>query len=380
MEHCSIAKKCGSCQYINIPYEEQLQKKKAYCISLLQELKMRNIHVHDVVGMDDPYCYRNKIIVAFNQQYGYGFYEENSHKIIPYQRCLLHEEESDLIIKKIQSLFQKYRVSIYDEKKGTGLVRHVLIRRAVKTNQTMVVLICTDSVFKGAKNFCHELVKQFSSIQTVVLNINKRKTSVVLGQQEKIMYGKGYIVDILCGLSFKISSSSFYQINHEQCARIYQKAISLLSFKGNEIVVDAYCGIGTIGMLVARSVKEVIGIEKNKDAIHDAKNNAKHNNIRNISFVCDDATFFMKKLASEGEKIDIVIMDPPRKGSTTEFMDAVKKFHPQYVIYISCDPKTQIRDLDYFLKLGYKTDQLYPYDMFPHTTHVECVTLLSRIK
>ena len=375
---CLIEKKCGSCKYINSSYQKQLDIKKEYCKKLLKDKHLDMYHVEDVLGMEYPYEYRNKIIIAFNQKYEFGFYEEDSHKIIPYDRCLLHEEVSDLIIKKIQSLLKKYRVSIYDENRNKGLLRHVLIRRAIVSDQTMVVLVCNDNVFKGSKNFCNELIKSFPSIKTVVLNVNKRKTSIVLGNDEKVLYGKGFIVDELCGLKFKISPKSFYQINHYKCEILYHKALNLLNLKGNEIVIDAYCGIGTIGMIASSKVKEVIGVEVNKDAVKDAINNAKMNKISNIKFVNDDATAFMIKLAKQKQKVDCIIMDPPRSGSTKEFMDAIKILSPQKVVYISCDPSTQVRDIKYLAKLGYCSNIMYPVDMFPHTIHVETIVSIQR--
>ena len=244
----------------------------------------------------------------------------------------------------------------------------------------MIVLVCNDNVFKGSKNFCNELVKSFPSIKTVVLNVNKRKTSIVLGNEEKVLYGKGFIVDELCGLTFKISPKSFYQINHEQCQALYNKAIDLLELKGNEIVIDAYCGIVTIGMVAAKKAKEVIGVELNQDAIKDANNNARMNKIENIKFVNDDASNFMVELAKTKQRVDCVIMDPPRSGSTKEFMDAIKILNPKKVVYVSCDPTTQVRDIKYFSKLGYQGNVLYPFDMFPHTIHTETVVLLSKLK
>ena len=243
----------------------------------------------------------------------------------------------------------------------------------------MVVLVCNDNVFKGSKNFCNELIKNFPSIKTVVLNVNKRKTSVVLGNEEKILYGKGFIVDELCGLKFKISPKSFYQINHQQCELLYSKALDLLNLTGQERIIDAYCGIGTIGMIVANRTKEVTGVELNKDAVKDAINNAKMNKIENIKFINDDASAFMIKLAKQKQKVDCVIMDPPRSGSTQEFMDAVKILNPKQVVYISCDPSTQVRDIKYFAKIGYRGEVMYPVDMFPHTGHVETIVLLSKI-
>ena len=241
----------------------------------------------------------------------------------------------------------------------------------------MVVLVCNENMWRGSKQFCNQLVKKFPSIKTIVLNVNTRRTPIVLGNEDKVLYGKGFIVDELCGLKFKISPQSFYQINHDQCVNLYTKALSLLNIKGNETAIDAYCGIGTIGMILSQKVKQVIGVESNKDAIKDAKNNARMNQLSNIQFVCDDATEFMKKLAKEKHKVDVVIMDPPRSGSTKQFMDSVKILNPKQVVYISCDPTTQIRDIQYFKKIGYHTHTMHLYDMFPHTRHVESICLLS---
>lgn len=374
---CKIKNLCGSCDYMGINYPKQLDMKTKYCNDLLRRFHLSHIKVHPMIGSTPYKEYRNKIIVAFNSKYEYGLYEEHSHRIIPYHRCLLHDEESDQIIKKIQEIVKKYHVSIYDEKRRRGLLRHVLIRKAVMTNQVMVVLVCNEEVFPGSKHFSTELIQQFPHIKTIVLNINKRKTSIVLGEKEKVLYGKGFIVDKLCNLSFKISSRSFYQINHNQCETIYQKALSLLQLKKQDVIIDAYCGIGTIGMIAASQVKKVIGVEVNKDAIKDAINNAKMNHIHNITFVCDDASYFMTSLAKSHTHIDGVIMDPPRSGSNKEFMDAIKVLKPRKVAYISCNPETLLRDLKYFKQIGYQTKELYPYDMFPYTKHIESVVLLT---
>ena len=274
---------------------------------------------------------------------------------------------------------QKYRVSIYDEKKNRGFLRHVLIRRAVMTNQTLVVLVGTDHVMKGSKNFCQELIKACPSVQSVVLNTNRRQTSVVLSKQEKVLYGKGFIVDQLCGLTFKISAQSFYQINHEQCTVLYHRILSLLNLHQDDIILDTYCGIGTIGMFLAQYVQTVIGVEINKEAYKDAINNAKMNHISNIHFVNGDASEFMHQLAIQKQKVDCVVMDPPRAGSTKTFIEAIRTLQPRQVVYVSCDPTTQARDLKMFAKIGYQSHDVYPVDMFPHTEHVETVCLLSKL-
>ena len=378
--NCKIFKQCGSCDYLHLAYEEQLKKKREYCVQLVKKAKLSQVKVADTLGAQDPYHYRNKVIVGFNQRNEAGFYEENSHKIIPYTTCLLHDEESDAIIQKIASLLRKYKIQIYNEDRRKGFLRHVLIRRGIKTNQTMVVLVTTSSVFPGSKNFVKELTSQFKSIKTIVMNINTRKTSIVLGNDEKILFGKGYIEDELCGLKFKISPKSFYQINRDQCEVLYNKALFLLDLKGSETVIDTYCGIGTIGMVASKKAKQVIGVELNKDAVKDAIYNAKMNNIKNIRFINEDATAFMVELAKEKVEIDAVIMDPPRSGTTPAFINAVKALKPKQVVYISCDPSTQVRDLGLFKEAGYEFDTMIPMDMFPMTEHVETVVLMSRVQ
>lgn len=375
MKKCLVSKKCGSCKYIMQDYNEQLILKQNQMKELFKNF---NVNVHPVVGMDYPYGYRNKVIVAFNSKYEFGLYEEATHKIVPSSSCLLHDDETHKVLSCIQSLFKKYRMSIYDEKKNRGFIKHVLIRRAVKTNQTLVCLVATDQVFPGSKNFCNTLVKQCPSVKTIVLNVNKRQTSVVLSKQEKVLFGKGFIVDELCGLTFKISAQSFYQINHEQCEKLYSKVINLMGGK-NDVVLDTYCGIGTIGMIASKNAKEVVGVELNSEAYKDALNNQRMNKIENISFVNADATEFMVKLAAQKKKVDCVIMDPPRAGSTKEFINSVKVLNPNKVVYVSCDPTTQARDLKWFKDIGYTTKDVYLYDMFPHTEHVESVVLMSRM-
>lgn len=372
---CDIAKKCGSCQFINQGYVKSLEYKNEECKKIFKDLK---VNVHPVSGMEDPYYYRNKTIIAFDKTYNYGLYEENSHRIIPYKSCLIHDQETDAIISKIAVLFRKYRVSIYDPQRRRGEIRHILIRRAVKTNQTLVVIVSNEAIFKGSKNFCNQLVKAFPSIKSIVLNTNKRQTSIVLGEQEKVLFGKGFIVDELCGMTFKISPRSFYQINHDQCEALYSKALSLITVKDPKIM-DTYCGIGTIGLIASKNAKHVIGVELNKDAVKDAKLNKTFNKVENIKFIQGDATEFMVEAAKQKVDVDVIIMDPPRSGSTETFIKAAVSLKPKEIVYVSCDPHTQVRDLKLFRKLGYDFKDVYPYDMFPFTSHVETVCLLSKL-
>lgn len=372
---CDIAKKCGSCQFINQGYVKSLEYKNEECKKIFKDLK---VNVHSVSGMEDPYYYRNKTIIAFDKTYNYGLYEVNSHRIIPYKSCLIHDQETDAIISKIAVLFRKYRVSIYDPQRRRGEIRHILIRRAVKTNQTLVVIVSNEAIFKGSKNFCNQLIKAFPSIKSIVLNTNKRQTSIVLGEQEKVLFGKGFIVDELCGMTFKISPRSFYQINHDQCEALYSKALSLITVKHPKIM-DTYCGIGTIGLIASKNAKQVIGVELNKDAVKDAKLNKTFNKVDNIKFIQGDATEFMVEAAKQKVDVDVIIMDPPRSGSTETFIKAAVSLKPQEIVYVSCDPHTQVRDLKLFRKLGYDFKDVYPYDMFPFTSHIETIALLSRV-
>lgn len=374
---CEISRQCGSCQYIEMDYQKQLIKKQEDCKKLFRNEKLM---IHPVVGMEEPYGYRNKVIVAFKHDYSYGLYEEGSHKIVKMRQCLLHDEQTHEVLNKISQLLKKYRVSIYDDKRHKGFLRHVLIRRAVKTNQTLVVLVATEAIMRGSKNFCNELIKTCPHVKSIVLNVNKRKTSVVLSKEEKVLYGKGFVVDELCGLTFKISAQSFYQINLHQCEKLYQKVIELLDASNDAVVMDTYCGIGTIGMTLANHVKEVVGVEMNREAYKDALNNAKMNKINNIHFYNDDATAFMKKAALQHQRVDCVIMDPPRDGSTKEFIQSLAILKPKTVVYVSCNPQTQVRDLQWLKEVGYHSKDVYLYDMFPHTAHVETVVLLSKLK
>ncbi len=379
---CGIYEKCGSCQLMHVSKEGQKERKIAYLKSLCKKTKGLNLNVISVDSMEEPYHYRNKMIIGFQKdkkgQIRAGFYEEFTHHIIPYNQCLLHPTICDDIIQTIVQLMKKMHIEPYDEDKRRGLLRHVLIRYGMVSKEIMVVLVLNQQVFPARKAFVSELTKKYPQITTIVQNVNTRKTSVVLGEQEKVLYGPGFIKDTLCGLQFHISAKSFYQINHEQCEVLYKKGIDLLHLTGNETILDAYCGIGTIGMYASKFAKQVIGVELNKDAVEDAKKNAKLNNIKNIRFICDDAGKFMQKTANKKEHLDVVILDPPRAGSSETFISSLAKLNPKKVLYISCNPQTQMRDLQLFAKYGYQTKDIHGVDMFPNTFHTESIVCLSR--
>jgi len=378
---CPYFQKCGSCNYLHMLYPFELKQKTQEIKQLVNKNRLK-LNVHNCEGMDVPYGYRNKLILSFaknrkNEMIA-GFYEPFSHHIVNIDKCLLHDEKTNKLIVDLKQIVKKCRLDIYDENKKLGFLRHILVREN-QEKKFMVTLVTATKEFKGKKKFIQELLKVNEDVEVIVQNVNSRQTSVVLGDEEISIYGKGVIYDKLNDHKFKISSKSFYQINHQQCEKLYDKALSLLKLNGNETVVDTYCGIGTITLSIASKVKKVIGVEINENAIRDANINKDINDIHNVEFISDDAGNYMQKLAYKKMKIDVVIMDPTRDGSDEKFLDALLKLQPKQVLYISCNPETQMRDLKYLAK-QYQFKNLYLYDMFPRTAHVESVVLLSRSK
>ncbi len=378
---CPHGATCGGCGLQHLSYAEQLAYKKKNVEDLIKNIVKINIPVNSVLGMDEPYHYRNKVQVTVTSgnkgSIMGGLYQENTHKIIPINSCLIHDEKADEIINSIKRILTKMHIPAYNEDRRVGLVRHILVKRGFKTNQTMVVIVVSEDMFPGRNNFVKALRDAHPEITTIIQNTNSRSTSIVLGDKERILYGKGYIEDLLCGLKFNISAKSFYQVNPIQTEVLYNKAIEYANLTGNETVLDAYCGIGTIGLIASLKAKEVIGVELNKDAVNDAIHNAKNNHITNELFYCADASQFMIDLVESKKSIDVVFIDPPRKGCDEPFINALIKLKPKKVIYISCDPNTLARDLA-VLKNHYKILEIQPVDMFPQTSHIECVVLLVR--
>lgn len=375
---CPYSAKCGGCDYQGISYAEQLKNKQKSVERLLGTFGK----VEPIIGAESPYNYRNKVHGIFGRDSKgniyTGIYQEGTHRIVPVEDCMIEDKRATEIMKTLCSLVKSFKLQVYDEDRQTGLVRHVLIRTGYVTGEIMVVLVLASPVLPSKNNFIKELCKIHPEITTVVMNVNNKRTSMVLGDRNITLYGKGYIEDILCGLRFRISPLSFYQINPVQTEILYNKAIEYCKFTGKEHVIDAYCGIGTIGMTAAKNALEVIGVELNKDAVRDAGTNASINKVKNIRFANDDSSKFMVKMAERKEKADVVIMDPPRSGSTKEFIDSVKILAPKRVVYVSCNPETLARDLKIFAGKGYKAKKIQPVDMFPFTSHTEVVVLLER--
>lgn len=374
---CPYYRECGGCQYQNIPYKEEKKLKQEKVQNLLGKFGKAN----EIIGMENPINYRNKIHSTFS--YGKknkviaGFYRANSHKVIDIDRCMIQDEKADEIIATIKGLMRSFKMKPYDEDTKEGFLRHVLIKRGFATGQIMVVLVVSTNIFPGKKNYIKALRKEHPEISTIIMNINNRKTSVVLGDREIVIFGRGYIEDILSGMKFQISSKSFYQVNPIQTEKLYGKAIEMAGLKGDEVAIDAYSGIGTISLVLSKSVKKVIGVELNPDAVKDSITNAKKNGVKNVYFHKDDAGDFMVKLANKDEKIDLVVMDPPRSGSDEKFLSSLVKLSPEKVVYISCNPETQARDVSYLEGKGYKVREIQPVDMFPRTEHVEGIIMMS---
>lgn len=378
---CPVFRKCGGCQLQNMDYERQLQWKQRRCEQLLGGFAK----VQPILGMETPTHYRNKVQAAFawDKRGGRiisGVYQSGTHWVVPIDTCMTEDETADRIIVSIRGLLKDFKLRPYDEDTGRGLLRHVLVRRGFQSGEILVALVTGTPVFTARKHFTEALLKLHPEITTVVQNINGGHTSMVLGPQEKVLYGPGFIKDQLCGCRFRISASSFYQINPTQTEVLYGRAMELAQLTGKERVLDAYCGIGTIGIIAAKQgAGTVLGVELNRAAVRDAIVNARENQIKNIFFTCADAGEFMEDAALEQEAFDLVFMDPPRAGASREFLTALCSLAPKRVVYISCSPETLARDLHLLRQNHYRVETIQPVDMFPHTRHIEAVCALSRL-
>lgn len=375
---CPLAKKCGGCQHSDMPYELQLKNKQKNVEKLLGSYGK----IEKIKGMSSPYHYRNKVSAAFSRDrkgnIRSGVYEEKSHRVVNVDSCLLEDQRADVIVVTIRQMLRSFKIKVYDEDTGYGLLRHVLVRTGHATGEIMVVLVTVSPVFPSRNNFVKALREKHPEITTIVQNINNRGDSMVLGDRDHVLYGRGYIEDVLCGKRFRISPRSFYQVNPVQTESLYRTAVEYAGLTGKERVLDAYCGTGTIGIIASDKAGEIIGVELNRDAVRDAVTNARQNNVKKISFYQKDAGEFMCQLAEQREQVDVVLMDPPRAGSDEAFLHALCTLSPRRVVYVSCNPVTLKRDLEYLTRNGYEVKRIRPFDMFPHTDHVETVVLMSR--
>ena len=351
---CPVSKKCGGCTMIDVPYAEQAEQKQ----QLVEELIGEFGRVDPIIRMKNPDHYRNKVTSVFAPDKKgkpvCGIYKAGTHEVVPVKSCLLEDLRADRIIQTIYDLAESFKIRVYDEDRRTGLLRYVQVRTARGTKQVMVTLVTADSVFPPAKKFVNALIKRHPEITTVVQNINDKQTTMVLGDREKVLYGPGYIEDVLCKKRFRISSRSFYQVNSLQTEKLYNIALDYAGFSGKERILDAYCGIGTI-----------------------AKINAKLNGADNVEVYKNDAGRFMEDMAAKKEKLDILFMDPPRSGASEEFLRAALQLGPAKIVYVSCESTTLARDLRLLTEGGYEMKKSVPVDMFPYTEGVETVCLLT---
>ena len=383
---CAYARQCGGCQIQALSYEKQLaykQQKIENNLIRIGGFQKEEIPMQPIIGMEDPYHYRNKAQFPVGcDKEGHliaGFYAGRTHSIISNRKCYLGVEVNEQILNLVLAHMEAHDIPAYDEMTGKGLVRHVLIRYGFQSKEIMVCLVVNGSRIPGAEDLIAKL-REIPGMTSISLNINREKTNVILGRKGKLLWGKEYITDTIGPIAYQISPQSFYQVNPVQTERLYKKAIRLADLKGKEKVLDAYCGIGTIGMIASKQVKEVIGVELNRDAVRDAIGNAKGNGVKNIRFYQADAGEFMVAMAEQGEKVDVVFMDPPRAGSDEAFLQSVIKLAPKKVVYISCNPETLARDLGYLTKKKYKVTKICPVDMFPFTDHCEVITCLQRVE
>ena len=377
---CPVAKKCSGCQLSNMTYEQQLEWKQKDTEKLLGSFGK----VSEIIGADDPYNYRNKVQAVFrsdrNGRIISGVYQSSRNGIVGIDSCMLDDKRADEIIVGIRDLLKSFKLHPYDEGTERGFLRHVLVRVGKNTGEILVTLVGGNSMFPKKHDFVKALVKRFPDITTVTFSVNRTPEMLLLGENNEVLYGEGYITDILCGKRFRISPHSFYQINHAQTEKLYDYAIKSAKLTKKDVLLDAYSGIGTIGIIASDYVKQVQGIEYNASAVRDAVKNCHENGItRNIAFNRGDAGEFLEKKAKLGTHYDAVILDPARTGADRKFLNSLVKIAPERIVYISCNPATQARDLKTLTK-KYTVTDIQPFDMFPHTRHVETVVLLSHKK
>lgn len=449
--HCAVAQKCGACQQVEVPYAEQLARKDARIAQLFADLAPASA-LRPILGMECPYYYRNKVISPFapgkklpgpardagrdarsrgrggragsrdakrgkgqgpRREILCGMYAAGTHRIIATDECLVENRQAKQAILTVKRLMPKFGLEPYNEDTGKGFLRHAVVRVGHTSGEMLLTLVTNAPEFPASRAFCRELVRRCPFITTVVQNVNMRQTNVILGEQEHTLYGPGFILDTLCGLSFRISSQSFYQVNAVQTEVLYRTAVELANLSGKETAIDAYCGTGTIGLVAAKhGAARVIGVESVDAAVRDARQNARHNGVENAEFVTADAAALMRELAaaraagSDGgalrdagalasagspggsqpdalsRELDpantVLFMDPPRAGSSEEFLRAAGAFSPARIVYISCKPETQVRDIAVLREFGYRVQAVQPVDMFPHTDHIESIAVLEK--
>lgn len=381
---CPVYKRCGGCQIQHISYEGQLDFKKKRVKDCIERIgKLEDVVIHNTLGMQNPYRYRNKVQLPIGERNGevvIGFYAQRSHDIIDIDTCYIQDEVADRVINITKEWINKYKIPTYNEETKKGLLRHIMIRKGFKTGDVMVVLVSKDKNVSNLNYFIQRIKDEIEGIKSIVLNINPKDTNVILGEECIVLYGEDHIKDYIGNFRFNISPLSFFQVNPVQTEVLYNKALEYANLTGEEIVFDAYCGTGTISLFLAQKAKKVYGVEIVPQAIENAIENAKQNNVENVEFIVGESETVIPKLIEEGIKADVIVVDPPRKGCEKSLLEVIAKSNPKRIVYVSCDPATLARDLAILNELGYKTNEVQPVDMFPQTAHVETVVLMSRVE
>ena len=379
---CPAFGKCGGCVYRHITYEAELKCKWQRVADAVSRIGGLSVVPQPIVPCEQPNRYRNKAqypVAPGEHRPIVGLYAARSHRVIEQRDCLLQPEVFEAALSAVAAWAKRNRVPIYDETTGQGVLRHIYVREGEKSGERMVCLVCTHGKLPDTEGLVQALKESVPGLASVMVNLNAEDTNVVLGKTSYPLFGKPFITDTLCGLTFRLSPLSFYQVNRRQAERLYELAAEAASLTGEESLLDLYCGTGTIGLSMAHRVRELVGVEVVPQAVEDARRNAQENGVMNARFIAADAADAAKQLAAEGFSPDVVIIDPPRKGCDAALIDTVVGMAPDRVVYVSCDPATLARDLKRFDELGYKTQSVTPVDMFPRTAHVETVCLLSKI-
>ncbi|MEK4026223.1 23S rRNA (uracil(1939)-C(5))-methyltransferase RlmD [Sporosarcina sp. FSL W7-1283] len=379
---CHVFPTCGGCQLQHLSYEAQLTQKRKSVRDVMDRIaKLPDVPVHAVKGMEDPWRYRNKSQIPFDTEDGRviaGFYKTRTHQIVDTDVCIIQTTEADELMAMLKRKIQQLGIETYDERTHKGMLRHLIVRKARQTDQVMVVLVTRHKKFPQKQEVVELIQQEIPNVTSVMQNINTANTNVIMGNETINLYGADVIIDRIGDIEFEISARSFYQVNPVQTEVLYQQALDYAGLTGDETVIDAYCGIGTISLFLAKQAKEVYGVEIVPQAIQDAKRNAELNGITNTHFEAGAAEDVIPKWYAEGKLFDVLVVDPPRKGCDEKLLETILKYKPGKVVYVSCNPGTLARDLRILEDGGYRTKEVQPVDMFPHSSHVECVSLLQR--
>ena len=379
---CAAFGKCGGCVYRHVTYDAQLRYKYQRVADALSRIGGLDITPQPIVGCDTPDRYRNKAqypVAAGETGVMMGFYAPRSHRIVPCRDCLLQPTCFATVLDVVNEWIEQYRVTVYDETTRRGLLRHIYLRQGTQSGELMVCLVCTSGKLPHPEQLVQRLRAALPQITSVMVNLNRADTNVVLGEQSFALYGASHITDVLCDMTFRLSPLSFYQVNRDQAERLYRQVAVEAALTPDDVLLDLYCGTGTIGLTMAKQVRQLIGVEVVEAAVHDARLNAEQNGVTNARFIAADAAKAAVMLEKEGVRPDVVVVDPPRKGCDDTVIDTIARMAPSRVVYVSCDPATLARDLKRFADCGYETVRVTPVDMFPQTAHVESVAALRRI-